>query len=964
MTIPFKLVFVPPAFRCVGLLQRTSFVNHSLALSSRKSTHCSWPLYCIPARSAVVASMPEPNSVSTVDATSNEVSVPGEPPVKFLKDYKPPFYTISQTHLDFSLDDDGLNTLVSAKLSVAPRDSTLSSQPLVLDGEALELISDSLKVSGSALPSSAYTYDTLVGTLTILPDFLPNGSFDVESVVRIKPVKNTLLEGLYMSAGDYCTQCEAEGFRKITFYLDRPDVMAKFFVGIEADRVKYPVLLSNGNCIGRGDSQDGRHWARFEDTFPKPSYLFALVAGNLACMKDTFTTMGGRDVSLSVYVKGESEVRKCAHAMASLKRAMKWDEETFGLEYNYDTFNIVAVPSFVFGAMENTSLNIFNSKYVLVSPETATDTDFNNVEGVVAHEYFHNYSGNRVTVSSWFQLSLKEGLTVFRDQSFSADMNSATAKRISDVTILRAAQFAEDAGPMSHPIRPESYITCNSFYTATVYNKGAEVIRMLKTIVGPQGFRRGTDIYFSRHDGQAVTCEDWIQAIQDGNPDIDLSVFRRWYSTSGTPVVKVNVVHEAAQQTMTLTCNQSVPPTPKQPTSDPLVIPLRIGIIAPDGSPVPVDLHDGTEPTFSRVLMFDQRNASFVCHGVPEGSVPSLLREFSAPVKLIRKDNVSRKELAFLMAGDTDEFNKWESGQQLMLDFILECVTGSKDFGPLPDELTSAFRKTLLNNEVDATLRGQVFIPPAESYVLEQLEDVDPMRVRGALDHLRCELGTKLEAEFTKVVEIGLGDKGEYKLDPDSQGKRALKNVALTYLAALEKKETYRLCLNIVRTGSNMTDVLAALGCLVSSESEEREIALREFYNKWENDQLVVDKWLRMQSTAKRDGVTKKVIELTTHKAYTETVPNCVYALLGGFGAWNVHMPVDGSGYRFLADQVIHLDRLNPQVAARIARSFTRWRKFEFSRRDQMEAELQRIKSTEKLSKDVFEVVNNCLASV
>lgn len=942
-------------------LKRSSFLTPPISYSSRTPQYRYIP-YC---KRTVKATMPEPNSSSTTVSSlpNNETVTSTEPPVKYLKDYKPTFYTISHTNLDFLLDDDGLNTHVISKLTIKPRDSSTSSEPLVLDGEALELVEGSLKVSGNALPLSAFVYDTSAGTLTIAPDHLPNGQFDLESVVRIKPAKNTVLEGLYMSEGDYFTQCEAEGFRRIIFYIDRPDVLSKFTVRIEANQVKYPVLLSNGNCIDRGNGSEGRHWAVFEDSFPKPCYLFALVAGDLASMKDTFTTMNGRAVSLSVFVKGEEEVRKCGYAMASLKRAMKWDEEVYGLEYNYDDFRIVAVPSFVFGAMENTSLNIFNSKYVLVSPETATDNDFNNVEGVVGHEYFHNYSGNRVTLSSWFQLSLKEGLTVFRDQSFSADMTRSAVKRISDVTVLRTAQFAEDASPMSHPIRPSSYITCNSFYTATVYNKGAEVIRMLRTIVGPKGFRAGTDIYFSRHDGQAVTCEDWIQAIQDANPQVDLSNFQRWYSTSGTPVVTVNVVRDNVAQTLTLECSQTVPPTAKQPSAEPLLIPLRVGLIASDGSRVPVDLNDGSEPELSRVLFFNQRDSSFVLHSVPEGSVPSLLRGFSAPVKLVRKDKVSVEEFAFLLGEDSDEFVRWDSGQMLMTNFILDCINGSGDFMPLPDVIIEAFRKTLLNDDVESALRGQIFTPPAESYILEQLDDVDPSRVRAALKHLQRELASKLEADFQKVVDSDVSGEEEYKLDPESQGKRALKNAALSYLVSLGKTEYYKLCLNIVRKGSNMTDSLAALGCLVSSESAEREIALDEFYKKWEENYLVVDKWLRMQSTAKRDGVLDTVSNLTQHKAYKETVPNCVYALIGGFGAWNVHMPTDGSGYTFLADQIMRLDSLNPQVAARIARFFARWRKFEPVRRGQMEAELKRIKAVENLSKDVFEIVSNCLKS-
>lgn len=902
-----------------------------------------------------------PDSATSVSATAAPPStVPAQPPVKYLKDYAPPPYTISTANLDFSLDDDGLNTLVTSRLSIH---ATQPSTPaLVLDGEGLELLPGSLKIAGTSLPDDAFVHDTVTHTLTIAPTFIPDGEFELETVVRVRPAKNTALDGLYMTAGDYCTQCEPEGFRRITFYIDRPDVMARFNVRIEGDRTKYPILLSNGNCIARGENTDGRHWAEFEDRFPKPCYLFALVAGDLAALSDTFTTMGGHSVALKVFVKGESEVRKCRHAMDSLKRAMKWDEDTYGLEYNYDVFNIVAVPSFVFGAMENTSLNIFNSKYVIVSPETATDSDFNNVEGVVAHEYFHNYSGNRVTVSSWFQLSLKEGLTVFRDQSFSADMNSAAVKRIDTVSYLRSSQFAEDSGPMAHPIRPESYITCNTFYTPTVYEKGAEVIRMLNTIVGPEGYRRGTDIYFSRNDGKAVTCEDWVQAIQDANPEIDLTVFRRWYGQAGTPVVTVEVINDDANATMTLACHQQIPPTEKQPSTVPVLIPLRVGIIGSDGNPVPVDLQDGREPVMSRVLNFETREASFTLYNVPKGSVPSLLRGFSAPVKLVRKGGVTNEELAFVMAYDTDEFNKWQAGQELFVNFALECLKlDSSNLPSLPTTIVDAFRKTLLNEDVDAALRGRVFILPSESYITEQVEEADPVRIRNALKHIKRELATHLEDDLKKVVAAGQADTSEYKLDPASQGKRAIQNVALSYLTALEKKETYELCLDIVRRGSNMTDVLNALTCLASSKAEEGEIELKEFYEKWESDYLVVDKWLRIQSTSRREDVLDVVKELCEHKAYNETVPNSVYALIGGYGAVNLHMPTDGSGYKFLADKVIRLDRLNPQVAARLAKPFTRWRKYESVRQAQMGAELERIKSTEGLSKDVFEVVNSCL---
>lgn len=899
-------------------------------------------------------------SAAAASATQTPMTVAEateEPQVKYLKDYKPPNFMVEHTSLDFDLDDDGLHTIVKGRLNVVPK--CQSGTPFVLDGEALKIVSGSIKVDDRVLDDSEYVYDAKAHTLTI--EAVPAVPFVFESTVLVKPAKNRSLDGLYMSAGDYCTQCEAEAFRKITFYPDRPDVMAKFRVRIDANKDKYPVLLSNGDCVDEGVDGE-RHWKVYEDRFPKPCYLFALVAGDLSCLEDKFVTMGGREVQLRVFVKGEGEVQKCHHAMRSLKKAMKWDEDTYGLEYNYNIFNIVAVPTFVFGAMENTSLNIFNSKYVLVSQETATDTDFNNVEGVVAHEYFHNYSGNKVTVNSWFQLSLKEGLTVFRDQSFSADMNSATVKRIKDVTLLRVAQFAEDAGPMAHPIRPASYITCNSFYTSTVYNKGAEVVRMLKTIVGARGFREGTDIYFSRNDGKAVTCEDWVQAIQDANPHIDLATFKRWYAQAGTPVVTVDIKYDETNSTMTLSCDQIIPPTKKQPKTLPVFIPIKMGLIGPDGTQVPLDLGDGTTPQLTRVLNLQEAHADFTFHNVPMGTLPSLLREFSAPVKLEIKDGLSAHQLAFIMANDVDEFTRWNAWQKLALDFIMECVKSEGDeFSPVPKAVIEAFRSTLLNDKIDAALRAEVFMLPPESYITEQMEVADPVRIRAARKHVIKQIAAALETELRNVVEAGMAGSEEYSLDPVSQGRRALTNASIAYLAALKKREIYELCLKIVQDGRNMTDVDSALRVLASTESDEREIALSRFYEKWQSTPLVIDKWLIIQSSSTTQNVLRTVKKLTEHEAYKETVPNSVYALIGGYGRTNLHIPTDGTGYRFMADQVIHLDGISPQVAARMARSFTRWRKYDKTRQAQMQAELQRIKDTSGLSKDVFEVVSNCL---
>lgn len=733
---------------------------------------------------------------------------------------------------------------------------------------------------------------------------------------------------------------------------------------ISANKQRFPVLLSNGNMVASGDVEDDstRHWAEYEDPFNKPCYLFALVAGKLVHIEDKFTTMNGRDVTLRIYVKGENDLPKCKHAMESLKRSMKWDEETYGLEYDLGIFNIVAVPDFTMGAMENKSLNIFNSKYILASQATATDTDFNHVEGVVAHEYFHNYSGNRVTVNSWFQLSLKEGLTVFRDQSFSADMGARTVNRIGQVNVMRTAQFAEDAGPMAHPIRPDSYITCNNFYTVTVYDKGAEVIRMLHTLCGPEGYRKGTDIYFKRHDGQAIATNDWIKAIHDANPNaFDKEKFERWYSQAGTPEVTVTSKYDKGAKTLTLDMKQVVPPTHKQKEKLPALIPIKTGIIGPDGAPVLVKLGEKEEPTPEKVLILSEASQSFVLHDVPEGSIPSLLRNFSAPVKLKYEQGETLEALAFQMSNDADEFNRWEAGQKIALRIILECINSPSDsFPDVPEIVKNAFRKTLVDQSVDPALRAEVFIMPAESYIVGVMDVADPVKIRAARKHVATQIAAALKDELTSTLNSAPASK-EFTIDPAAQGGRALRNVALGYLSRLEEAATYDRALEQVRSGSNMTDVLAALGVLASSKGPQRDVALSEFYAKWKDDPLVVDKWLRIQSGAARDDALETTKSLMEHPAYDMSIPNCVYALLGGYMG-NLHMPEDGSGYSFIADQILALDKINPQVASRIARVFTRMKKYDEKRQGMMRKELERIKAREGLSKDVFEIITNCLA--
>lgn len=739
--------------------------------------------------------------------------------------------------------------------------------------------------------------------------------------------------------------------------------MSKYTVRITGSKSRFPVLLSNGNCTSSGDvmGDSSKHWAEYIDPFKKPCYLFALVAGDLVHIEDKFTTMNKRDVTLRIYVKGENELPKCSHAMTSLKKSMKWDEDTYGLEYDLDIFNIVAVPDFTMGAMENKSLNIFNSKYILASKDTATDTDFSNVEGVVAHEYFHNYSGNRVTVNSWFQLSLKEGLTVFRDQSFSSDMNSAAVNRIGDVAVLRSAQFAEDAGPLAHPIRPHFFQTINNFYTVTVYNKGAEVIRMLHTLCGPEGYRKGTDIYFSRHDGQAITTTEWVKALHDANPNaFDLEKFSRWYSQAGTPKVTVTSDYDKEKKTLTLNMSQVVPPTHKQPEKLPALIPVKTGLIGPDGSPVAVDLGGSGEAAMEKVLILSEEKQSFVLHNVPEGTIPSLLRNFSAPVMLSYKQGESIEALAFQMGNDADEFNRWEAAQKLALKIILPAVQSSGEFPPLPAAVIDAFRKTLVNESIDAALRSEVFYLPTESYILGQLDVADPVRIRDARRHMRKQLAEGLEKELLAALNKPTQTK-EYTIDPEAMGERALRNVALSFLTMLESEDTFNKALDQVVHGTNMTDVQAALSVLANSKCTQRDVALKEFYNKWEKNQLVVDKWMRIQATSQREDVLESVQKLLDHEAFNIKIPNCVYALIGGFAGTNMHISENGEGYKFVADQILRLDKINPQVAARIARVFTRIKKYDAKRQAQMCVELERIQATEGLSKDVIEIVGNCL---
>ncbi len=873
-----------------------------------------------------------------------------------LKDYRPPAYLIDTVALHVSLFDDV--TLVRSTVQIRRNPACDDPEPaLVLDGERLELVS--LALNGAPLPAESYTVDDARLTIARVPDH-----FTLDCVVRIKPHENTALQGLYMSSGNACTQCEAEGFRRITYFIDRPDVMARYTTTIEADKARYPVLLSNGNAVASGEAGKDRHWVRWEDPFPKPSYLFALVAGNLRHSEDHFRTRSGRVVTLRIYVEPGNE-NKVDHAMESLKRSMKWDEDVFGLEYDLDIFNIVAVSDFNMGAMENKSLNIFNTKYILAKPETATDQDFLGIESVVAHEYFHNWTGNRVTCRDWFQLSLKEGLTVFRDQEFSGDMNSRAVKRIADVQRLRAAQFPEDSGALAHPVRPDSYVEINNFYTSTVYDKGAEVIRMMRTLLGAEGFRKGMDLYFQRHDGQAVTCDDFVTAMQDAN-GVDLSRLALWYRQAGTPVVEASGVYNGIERSYRLTIRQTTPPTPGQPTKQPMHIPLVVGLLGADGKDLPLTLRgEAQAPGVSRVLHVTDSEQVFDFIDVPDRPTPSLLRGFSAPVVL--KTDLSDEDLTFLMAHDSDAFNRWEAGQTLAARLLLALV-GDAQAGrelALPQSFIRAVEALLDDSARDPAFAAQALALPSESYLGTQMAVIDPDAIHTARDFARKRLGEALRAKWLAGYRDNAGNE-PFSVDAAAIGRRALKNLCLAYLMALEDAEAVGLCLGQFHGAHAMTDAIAALGLLSNAQGPERNDALASFYERWKDEPLVVDKWFSVQAMTSHPAALAEVTRLMEHSAFEIRNPNKVYALIGAFTNGN---PVrfhaaDGAGHRFLADQVLRLDPINPQVAARLIGPFSRLRRYDANRQEMMRQELRRIVAQPGLSPDVFEVATKSLEAV
>jgi len=867
-----------------------------------------------------------------------------QPEPIYLKDYQPVPFQVDSIDLHFNLGEE--QTVVTSTLKVQRK----ASGALRLDGQELELVS--IKLDGKKLPADRYVVDAESLSITELPDV-----FELQIQTITKPQLNTSLEGLYKSSGNFCTQCEAEGFRKITYYYDRSDVMALFTTTIEADKDKYPVLLSNGNPVDRGELDNGRHWLKWHDPFKKPCYLFALVAGQLECIADTFTTLSGREVKLEIYVESHN-IDKCDHAMASLQRSMKWDEEVFGREYDLDIYMIVAVDDFNMGAMENKGLNVFNSKYVLARPDTATDMDFINIESVIGHEYFHNWSGNRVTCRDWFQLSLKEGFTVFRDQQFTADMFSATVKRIDDVNHLRSYQFVEDAGPMAHPVRPESYVEIGNFYTLTVYEKGAEVVRMIYNLLGKEPFRKGSDLYFERHDGQAVTTDDFVKAMEDAS-SIDLGQFKRWYSQAGTPLLECESSYDANAETFTLNIKQSCPPSPGQETKLPYHIPFGIGLLGPDGQDLSIE---------NMTLELKQAEENFVFTGIKQRPVPSLLRHFSAPVKLTY--DYSTEELAFLMANDSDEFNRWDAGQQLGLKVILQLVEQQQagesfDINKLTDSykpFSDAFNALLQEQGGDLNFRAAALMLPSENYIGESMAVIDPVAIHEARTALRKALAEQHEALLWQVFEVN-ANSGVYSVDAMTVGKRSLKNVCLAYLATLESDKAISTS-EAQLQADNMTDVMAGMRNIIDIDCEARQQAINSFYEKWKADALVVDKWLSLQAMSSLPGTLEHVKALMQHEAFNIKNPNKVRSLISAFvsaNAYHFHQAT-GEGYTFLADQVITLNGLNPQVAARMVSPLIQWRRYDESRQQLMKAQLQRILDEPELSKDVYEVVSKGLA--
>ncbi len=862
----------------------------------------------------------------------------------YLKDYQPSAFLISHVDLDIKLGNE--HTIVSATLSVqrnAQNNHTLNNSgqnnKLVLDGEKLTLLS--VAIDGEMLDQSDYQLNEQSLSLNSVPD-----DFSLQIKTQLQPHLNTELSGLYQSSGNFCTQCEAEGFRRITYFLDRPDVLSEYKVTMTADKASNPVLLSNGNLVATGDNDDGTHWAQWHDPHPKPCYLFALVAGDLQNISDSFTTMSGEQVELNIYTQAHN-IDKCQHAMDSLKHSMEWDERVYGREYDLSIYNIVAVDDFNMGAMENKGLNVFNSKFVLANQQTATDSDYEGIESVIGHEYFHNWSGNRVTCRDWFQLSLKEGFTVFRDQEFSADRGSRAVKRIRDVQLLRAHQFKEDAGPMAHPIRPDSYQEINNFYTVTIYDKGAEVIRMMHRLVGEAGFRKGTDLYFERFDGQAVTTEDFVQAMEDAN-QVDLSQFRFWYTQAGTPVVRVE--QSFKQGRLTLKMSQHCPDTPNQTNKHAFQIPISLALFAVDG-----------DKLLEQTLELTKSEQEFSFDNLNEQAVVSILRDFSAPIKC--EFDQSDTDLEHLIAFDDNGFSRWEAMQRLSLNLVLPAI---KNGGVLNDDaykgLLRALRVLIDSAPSDKAILSEMLKLPSLAYIAEQCSPIDPIAIhqvkQDTVQRLASDLAPNLMQLYTENHRSD-----SFSLSADAMAERALKNVCLSYLTTYGGEENYQRAEQQFYQANNMTDRLAAFVSLLDSEYQNKAALINDFYQDWQDDTLVLDKWFALQASVnQRDGLAA-VQALKEHAAFSMNNPNKVRALIGAFtmNAPSFHNR-DGSGYAFFADQIIKLNTINPQIAARLVGTFNNWKAYAEPYQSMMQDQLKRIYATEHLSKNVAEIVGKALS--
>ncbi|MDA3789928.1 MAG: aminopeptidase N [Desulfobacula sp.] len=867
-----------------------------------------------------------------------------KPKTIYLKDYKPPEFIVDQVDLTFEIQED--QTKVTSKLKIRNNKAAADKNAaLVFDKGPYKIVS--VIADGMVLLPGEYQSGDDYFKLVTTPD-----RFRLEIVSILKPRENTSLQGLYMSGDIFCTQCEAQGFREITPFPDRPDVMALYSCTIIADKTRYPVLLSNGNLVAAGDLDNNRHYVRWDDPYKKPSYLFALVAGDLSVLKDKFTTGSGRKVDLKIYSEKEN-IYKCSHAMNSLKQAMEWDEKRFGLEYDLDLYQIVAINDFNAGAMENKGLNIFNSKYVLADPKTATDEDFMNVQGVIAHEYFHNWTGNRVTLKNWFQLSLKEGLTVFRDQEFSSDLNSRAVKRISCVKNLRAFQFPEDAGPMAHPVRPESYIKMDNFYTMTVYEKGSELIRMIHQILGESFFRKGMDLYFKKFDGMAVTIEDFVSVMEEMS-GIDLTQFKLWYSQSGTPLISLSRSYDLESKTLTLIFEQKTAPDRNQKEKLPLHIPVRLGLMDGQGNDI--------TPEKNSLIQLKSEKETFAFENMDPDIIPSVFRQFSAPVKLTT--DFSDSDLAFLMAHDSDEFNQWDAAQTLFLQEIKQLISAIQEqrTTTVSPDLVQAFKKALIDPDIDRAFLAKALLLPQETEIKDHYDPIDVTTIHQARMFLKKELALQLKPEFLDIIQK-CSSSDTLSLSFKAISDRSLKNLALSYVGSLMETETTAMVFHRFETAENMTDEFAAFRILSQIDPDAKQAGTQAFYKKWHHNKLVLDKWFAVQAGSCLDDTLDNIQALTSHLDFSITNPNKVRSLIYTFAMVN---PInfhraDGKGYAFIADQILQLDKINPQIAARLASCFNHWKKYDEKRQGLMRNSLETIMADPALSKNVYEIVSRAL---